>query len=352
MSTPLSPLELTIRRINALKAEINRALDEGFQNAVEPTFQAMLDESDSGELAQRLDELDRAVEDIEAQQDDTNERRLLPTHPAVMALLFALATSQRRNTQRINNVASTAQELGIEAGVTLTRRLALLDLPNIPWNVVRPDVILAANDIINRQAFAVSLNNFNSYTLQVVRNTILEGMVSGTGARAIARRVREVVTTLPRSNAESLLRSVQLDSYRTASNMQMMANESVLEGHMRIAVLDDRTCMACIALHGTMLGLNEKVLDHRMGRCTSIPIVRNRPVRIQSGEDWLTSQSSERQQRIMGQAAYNAYNAGEVQIRDFVHFTQDPLFGEVVTAASLRGMIGDSASQYYARNNR
>jgi hypothetical protein len=195
-----------------------------------------------------------------------------------------------------------------------------------------------------------ALERYGAGVPEVVRNTFIRGMVSGQSNAAIADAVLQQVNDLPVAYAHSLMRSLPLTSYRDAAVIHQLANADILEDYViRIAALDGRTCLSCISLHGTRLPLGARVDDHRSGRCASISPVRGRTYAIRQGADWFAALPEDDQRQRMGHAAYEAMRAGRVQLRDFVQLRQDPLFGQVVTEASLKGLLGDDARQYYLR---
>jgi hypothetical protein len=51
---------------------------------------------------------------------------------------------------------------------------------------------------------------------------------------------------------------------------------------------------------------------------------------------------------MLGGARYRAFADGAVQLREFAQTTTDDVFGDMLTTASLRGVLGDAARNYYA----
>jgi hypothetical protein len=140
---------------------------------------------------------------------------------------------------------------------------------------------------------------------------------------------------------------------------------------IRIASLDTRTCLSCIALHGTELAAGQRVDDHYRGRCseyyvvpggdptpkfmqTDSPSGGRKLVKFQSGLDWFNGLPPARQKLQSSFAKspgkYNAFLAG-TPLSDFVAEHTDDVFGNQIIENSLTGMFGDQASQYYSRNN-
>jgi len=68
--------------------------------------------------------------------------------------------------------------------------------------------------------------------------------------------------------------------------------------------------------------------------------VRGRPREVQTGEDWFAGLGEERQRAQMGDSAYELWRGGRLELRDFVQPYTDPVFGEMVREASVKGMLG------------
>lgn len=135
------------------------------------------------------------------------------------------------------------------------------------------------------------------------------------------------------------MRTAQLHAYRTATAAHQEANADLAERIIRVGTLDDRICLCCLALHGTELRPGEIVRDHHNGRCGSIMVVRGRQVSVRTGEQWLRDQPVGRQQTLMGEAAYSAWQDGRLQLRDFVQTYSDPVFGDMVRQAPLKSLM-------------
>jgi hypothetical protein len=105
--------------------------------------------------------------------------------------------------------------------------------------------------------------------------------------------------------------------------------------------------MACVALHGTILPINARIDDHHSGRCTSVTKVRGLPApAVESGEDWFRRQSDERQRAQMGNAAWDAWQAGAFELSAYPRPYEDELFGTMIGHNSFKGILGDEAEEF------
>jgi hypothetical protein len=204
----------------------------------------------------------------------------------------------------------------------------------------------------------------------LTRNTILTAIAEGAGPMVVAQRLRQLATNIPVSASDNLMRTLQLTSYREASLAMEELNGKYIIKKIRIATLDPRTCLTCIALHGTDLEPGQRVDDHYRGRCTEYYVVpggkpfpdlmqadstpgNRRFVPFQNGTDWFNSLPPARQKLqasfVGTPGKWNAFQAG-TPLSAFVAEHVDTVFGRQVVENSLVGVFGDGAEQYYVRN--
>lgn len=344
-------MTLPIRtRPETLKALTERLLDRGYVNATRQVIGAIARNGSAGVMALRLQQFE-----AEAQRLADAGERMTPDNPVLRALLADFDTALRRNAALVDAAAGDVTQAGVNAARTLTRELALPGLDDrqlaaigLRWNQPDPEAVAALVDFASKPEWETELAKYQQGVAQVVNNIALRGIVEGWGPLRIAREVRRTVEMLPAAQANTLMRTLQLNSYRRATAAHQLANSDILTGQIRIASLDNRCCLACIALHGTRLPLGEVVQDHHNGRCTSISEVRGRPRTVETGEAWLEAQPEERQRAIMGHANFEAWKAGRVKLQDFVQRYEDPVFGPMVREASLRGILGNEARRFYS----
>jgi hypothetical protein len=300
-------------------------------------------------VQQRLDELRD-----EAQRLHEAGERLTPDNPVLRALI---ADGEPVFGRAANRMDSVSGDIAINAADTagrLQRQLALpgmtdarLRAVGIQWNTPDPEAINALVDYTGRDEWRALVERYPGAIGDTIRSQAIQGVANGWGPLFTAGRITETATGLPQYQADVLMRTLQLESYRSASALHQAANADILEGSIRIGTLDDRICLCCLSLHGSRLRVGEKVQDHHGGRCTSVGIVTGRPLDVVTGEQWFVSQTPARQRELMGPANYEAYKAGRVQLRDFVQDYQDPVFGDMVRQASLSSVLGNAAKQYY-----
>lgn len=193
-----------------------------------------------------------------------------------------------------------------------------------------------------------------------VGRALLRGVTLGWNPRKIASwMARELGQGL--TWALRTARTAQLWAYREASRASYVANSDIVEGWIWHAKLGDgRTCMSCIAMHGTVHEPGEVLNDHHNGRCAMVPLTVSwetlglrglpdtRPT-VQAGRDWFDGLSAAEQQRYMGRSMWQAWQEGKVGWDDLSKEHEDAVYGLMRVMPSLRELLGDGAKEFYRR---
>lgn len=318
---------MSTNQADRIKQVVNQLLDANYNRQVEPVLKAITSSVNSGLINQRLSELN-----AESQRLADEGKTLTADNPVLRALLADLDDTMKRNAGRIDGIADDVQRNGTEAGQILAEILAMPPR----WN--RPDVeaINALIDYVNTPAFAQELTKYGDDVVAIVRNQAIRGIVEGWGPLKTAREIRRVTTALPAHKANVLMRTLQLQSYRRSTAIAHAANRDIIVKQVRIATLDTRVCLACVALHGQEMTVGEQVIDHHAGRCTSIAIVRGMERDIPTGQSWFDGLSESDKLALAGPGKLDLLQSGKATLRDFVQPYEDAVFGEMLREASIK----------------
>lgn len=347
MTTP-NPLPPRANRIADLLA---RLLDRGYAQAARTVIGAYERELRTGALSKRLAQLDAETARLAGLGE-----KIAADNPVLRALIADLEDALNNQRSLINAASGTLTDSGVQGGIQAARQLALpigsLPTLGVIWNRPSTEAIAAVVEITSRPEWREMLDRYEQGISEAVRQIALRGIIEGKGPVTIGREVRAAVEGMPRSAAAAIMRTTQMTAYRQATTASYMANADILEPQaIRVAALDARTCMACVALHGTLVPLDQPISEHWNGRCTTVAQVRGRRRVVQTGEDWFGALSEAQQRAQMGQAAYEAWRAGALRLADLVQKRSDPIFGEMIQQASLRGILGDGAKEFYKRRD-
>lgn len=184
---------------------------------------------------------------------------------------------------------------------------------------------------------------------EAVRQALIVGLGSGQSPREVARAMQDALGgSLTR--AATIARTEILRAYRDAAVESMRANDDVVKGWIWHASLTDRTCAACIAMHGTKHPLSEPFGSHPNCRCTPVPEtlswadlgfegIDDTAPEIASGTGWFARQDAETQRKILGQAKYDAWKDGAFTFDEVVGFRDDPTWGPTRWERSLKDLL-------------
>ena len=336
---------------------VARLLDRDYNRTALPMLRAVARSTKSGQIAKRMRELDTEV----ARLLEAGDKRLRPDNPVLRSLVRDLEATMRGNVLLLDGAAGAMQESGITAAPQVQRQMASVGLSGpaaatvrAAWNVPDPEAVARLIGYAGSDAWEAQLAAYGKAVPQAVADQAVRGIVQGWGPRRTARRVRELAEAMPAHQAATLMRTLQLTSYRDATAVSQQANRDIARRVVRIATLDQRTCLSCVSTHGDVLWDGEgsapvrRVNDHHNGRCTSVVIVRGRSTAIRSGEDWFNGLPREQRNKMAalqdspGKRA--ALDSGEVTLRDFRQPYRDKVFGAMLNEASLTDALAKGRS--------
>lgn len=338
---------------------VRRLLDRGYNQTAGRVLESVVRSTTAeGTIIQtRLSELE-----AEAARLAEMGSRLRPDNAVVRALVADLGDVMERNAGRVDGVSDDLVLNAAETAGAVTRQLALpnfdsvsLNAAGIRWNEPSAEAVAELVGFVDSPAWADELARLGVSVPETVRSQVIRGFAEGMTPARLASILRDTVETLPRYEADRAMRTLQLQSYRGATATHQNANVGIIDRVTRVAALDGRTCLACIALSGTVIWDREqdagtpipRIDDHHFGRCFSVTTVGGVERDIPVGTDWFETLSEPQKLAQMGHANYEAYKAGRVQLRDFVGTREDKVFGEMVVEKSLKGVLGDEAREFY-----
>lgn len=334
-----------MNNITQLDNLISRLLDRGYQRTTRDVLARIAATTNTGRVQQRLSELNQ-----EAARLAETGQRLTPDNPVLTALLTDLNPALRRSATLIDAAAPALQTNGATAAGQLTRQLALPGLDDqaiaafgISWNTPDPEAVNELINLVNTAEWADELGGYPNRILSTVNNQAVRGVLEGWNPLRTAREITRITQSLPSAQANTLMRTLQLTSYRRGAAVHQQANIDILDGQIRVATLDARTCLACLALHGERLPAGQPIQDHHNGRCTAVPLVKGRPRQIQTGPQWFNSLSTTEQEQLgwsqQTPGKLDAIRAGRADFRDFIQRYEDRTFGDMLREGSLQAAL-------------
>lgn len=235
----------------------------------------------------------------------------------------------------------TLAESGIAAGQREAVRLGALMaqglLAELGTIAVLP-VAAIENILALAQAgrpLAVLLEAMYGQAAQGITRELLNGLAVGLSPRDIAQRIVERGLTDALNHVLLVMRDQYNRAHRLAG-LELYRASGVVEGYIRIAAHNNRTCPACLALDGEFFELDEPFESHPQCRCTTIPVVRGvkRP-ELQRGRDWFAEQPITEQRLILGNGRWELWKDGRLDFDDLVKKIPNEVWGASVVPTPL-----------------
>lgn len=328
-------------------------LDRGYEQAARATLNAIGTLSTRGIIAQRLTELDD-----EARRLAALGQRLTPDNAILRALLADLDSTLNTASTLIDSAAEPVQATAQTTAANIQRQLALGSATNeqlarigIVWNTPDPEAVARLVSYAQSDAWRAALSAYPSDIIDTIANQAIRGIASGWNPLRIAREIRAKTQAIPAHLANTLMRTLQLQSYRDATAIAQNANSAIARQVVRIAALDNRTCLSCIALHGSIVWDSAtnpdapipRIDDHWNGRCTSVIIVKGFERTVTTGAEWFANLTPEQRANLeslkRSPGKLDALTSGRAQLSDFVHTYQDTTFGQMVGEGTLTAAL-------------
>jgi SPP1 gp7 family putative phage head morphogenesis protein len=170
---------------------------------------------------------------------------------------------------------------------------------------------------------------------QNLTTALVDGVALGYNPRKVARNMAEGMTgTLNRMM--TIARTETLRVYNESSRQQYISS-GIVTSYTRIAAHDNRTCLHCIVLEGTVYPTNELMPSHPNCRCALLPLVNGAPKpQWLKGEDWFMAQDSATQESIMGKGRYELWRTGKIGLADSTQVVPNPVWGDTLRTVPLR----------------
>jgi SPP1 gp7 family putative phage head morphogenesis protein len=246
----------------------------------------------------------------------------------------------------------------------------IYDVKRVSKNVTVKEFILRDNKTLGQHMTSISIAERKKIT-----SIIRVGITKSLGTPEIIRQIKNVGTSLSRSQVSTLARTAITDVANEASKDVYKANDDVIEGYQYVATLDDRTTPICARLDGkifTDFDGGPRPPQHFNCRSTTIPVLKsiddiadldsNRvdndaidnlsdrkrasingqvPARTTYAE-WIQGQSDEVKEEVLGKDNVDIFNAGKLPLDKFITPKGNPVsierLDELSNKETLKGI--------------
>lgn len=326
-----------------------------------PQFQALLD-GYAMDMARLRSYLDDPSARLPMTWISNNEYRITQIDRAIKNAVNRYA---EQAAAMVTHAQNTGAQLGADDAIALTRQAlspVQATMLGMHLGLGRPNPDAIARLIgraSNGQPLATLFQGFGAEAASAARKALLTGVALGQNPRAITTALMQALG-ISRNRALAIARTEMLGAYRDAALESYNANSDVVSGWIWSADQSANTCAACLFMDGSFHTLDEGMDSHVQCRCAMEPATRSwgdilGPLgfsdediadipetsalvnRGPSGADWFAEQGADVQRNILGsQAAYDAYQKGDVTLGDFVGHTHDAQWGTSIVQRSWK----------------
>lgn len=149
-----------------------------------------------------------------------------------------------------------------------------------------------------------------------IRNEIRQGVIEGKSINQIVQAVRTAeqgAMKINKRQTEAMVRTAVNHTLSTADNY--VYNKAKVVRYQFVSILDSRTTLICAANDGKIFEIGEKGAKrpplHIGCRSFTIPVMDDSDVVDESYEEWLSRQKESTQRKVLGDARYKLWKAGE-----------------------------------------
>lgn len=301
----------TITALQQARAEVDHLVDSATDDIITAWLHA---------LKETQAEIRRVIEE---NPEDTLDR-IQHLEASEHAIAQRITDAANKSTARLT---AEAERMVAIAGGHQEAMIATQLPPGAGISFTRPDPD-ALEAIVRRTTQQITVRNYylSADATKAMQSALRLGVSGGQNPTEVAQRMVDAVDGAFHGGigrATVIARTEMLDANREAALETRKANNDILECWEWWAQLDSsRTCISCIAQHGTRHPVDEPgPLDHHQGRCAAMPATKTwrelgfdidepEELKTQTGVEWFNSLDEKQQQNILGPKRYEAWKDG------------------------------------------
>jgi ADP-ribosyltransferase exoenzyme len=173
-----------------------------------------------------------------------------------------------------------------------------------------------------------------------ITSRLVNLVAQGINPRTVARQVVAEGLSEGLNHILLVARDQGNRNYREGSRQQYQRS-GVVNGYRRLAAKQPgRTCLACIALDGTVYPTDEFMPLHPQDRCVMVPIVEGfKPITWTAGETYFKSLPREVQADWLGPARWDLWKTGQFEFRQLATIQPNDTWGPGAQVTSVANLL-------------
>lgn len=233
----------------------------------------------------------------------------------------------------LNDMQRQAVSIGTQTAGTMSMEAGV----GAALNVEAYERIVAATD--PGSPLRLVLDRYGAEAREAIARHLIEGMIAGNGIEDIIEAIRgEIGDGVPRWKLAAISRTESMRAFRGSlgASYEAMGVQEV----QWTASLSQRTCKACLAMHGRRFPVTYEMESHPQCRCVLTPVVEG--IAGPTGDEWFRMQPEAWQREHLGKA-YPLYQSGVIDLAAFVGRRRSRIWGTSVVERSITDVIGRAA---------
>ena len=249
----------------------------------------------------------------------------------------------------IVNAAARRGDAIVRYGIKGITDPQLFARTNKEWNTPDPLKVSQAIGYMQGSGWEEEVAKFVTGGVEAVNKLATKGLLENIHPQEAAKYLRGQMEETQSRAAATLMRTTYLEASREAQAFSQDENKELIRQVIRIEALDERTCIACVALHGTVVWdsqensgeLIETISEHHNGRGTTVVRVNGASWEpLETGPEWFARQPEEMQQKMFGtKIGFDEYKKGNVKVEDFIQHYDNKVFGEMTRQSSVAAAL-------------
>jgi hypothetical protein len=195
--------------------------------------------------------------------------------------IIELLQDNEKHKQYVSKVTDeviSGQQAVIEATLLMYPQVIIYNMGAKPARVGKPKIRKPSAD-----EFATGYSYGGSSLQSVVENTSSDvftrvaARIAEEVQRAeiipsdVSRLINEIVDLVDSTMENISTTEIEATTRRVASRINNL-NQGLVKGYRRVAVIDNKTCVGCLTLHGKMYATNDEFESHPRCRCILVPV--------------------------------------------------------------------------------
>lgn len=331
---------------------LDRLLDHRYEETAKRVVKAIGETTDTPRVRAALAEFE-----AEAERLRRANLPLQPDNPILRNLTAEIDAAMRDAANLVNEAAAKLADDAIRAAeiaqTALPAAMGITPAVLVRWNVVSADALRQIVSFQTHPAWAARLAQYAGAPSATINRIALQGFAAGWNPLRAAKMISDATAAMPRSHANIHMRTLYLQSYKRAAAAAQAQNAGLITRVRRMASLDTRVCMVCLALHGETIPTGESVQMHEQCRCVSVSEIVGAELPFgPTGPEWFSGLDDHWQRYMMGPGAWEAWKAGDIALMDVVGTYTDDLYGVMLRQRGLAELVGQERAQQYHEQAR